>query len=277
MDLIPGPLRREVLEAVGAYTLGQINALFEPEGFSLPPEFTPTAGSMRRSAARAYDESINYTSLERVSAYLRVVERLIDELTETALRVDTRWGSDRLTRIRLELSRADITIEPDGRLRLARRPISGKALANAPSSSGIKLAMTMLERMDVEPEQTVGAAKELVEATIKFALTELDEAYVPSDDLPALAKHLHRRLRLDPKAIAPTTRGADTIIRILGGLTAVPHGLAELRNAGYGTGHGQVSRIAGLKPRHAELAARAATAYAGFILDTLADPEAPWR
>jgi hypothetical protein len=28
---------------------------------------------------------------------------------------------------------------------------------------------------------------------------------------------------------------------------------------------------------HAELAARSAVAYATFILDTIVDPEAPWR
>ena len=63
-----GQLRREVVEAIGAYTLGQFDALFDPEGFRLPPGRTPTAGSMRRSAARAYEESIDFTSLEHISA-----------------------------------------------------------------------------------------------------------------------------------------------------------------------------------------------------------------
>jgi hypothetical protein len=66
-------------------------------------------------------------------------------------------------------------------------------------------------------------------------------------------------------------------VRILSGLTNIPAGLAELRNAGYGTGHGHARRISGIKERHAELAARAAVTYSTFMLDTITDPEAPWR
>jgi hypothetical protein len=137
--------------------------------------------------------------------------------------------------------------------------------------------MTTLERSDGEPEEKVGAAKELVEATVKHALAALDEPHMADADLPELAGVLHKRLRLTPRAIAPTTKGAETMVEILGGLTQIPHGLAQLRNEGYGTGHGRASRISGIRPRHADLAARAAIAYASFVLETIADPEAPWR
>lgn len=276
-ELIPRAVRAEVIEGAGGYTLAEIGRLFEPEGFSLPPEFEPTQGSMRVSTARAFDASIDFASPEEVTAYLRVVERLIDELTETAERVDHRWAPDRLKRIRRELARAGVEAEPDGRLRLASRLRTSDALANAPTESGIRLGITRLDRSDAEPEEKVGAAKELVEATVKHALAALEEAHQLNADLPELAGLLHQRLRLAPRAIAPTTRGAETMVRILGGLTQIPHGLAELRNEGYGTGHGRATRIAGIRPRHADLAARAAIAYATFVLDTLADPGAPWR
>jgi hypothetical protein len=54
-------------------------------------------------------------------------------------------------------------------------------------------------------------------------------------------------------------------------------GLAELRNKGYGTGHGPNGERVGLRPRHARLAVNTAMTWCSFILDTLADPEAPWR
>jgi hypothetical protein len=66
-------------------------------------------------------------------------------------------------------------------------------------------------------------------------------------------------------------------MRILGGQAQTAPGLAELRNLGYGTGHGQGRRIKGLKRRHAELAARSAITFAAFVLDTLHDEDAPWR
>ncbi len=274
---VPRALRAEVVEAAGGYTLAAIRGLFEPEGFSLPVDFEPTQGSMRMSMAKAFDESIELRSAEVVAAYLRVVERLIDDLTETAERVDHRWAPDRLRRIRRELARAGVTTEPDGRLVLVSRLVVSNALVNAPTESGIRLAMTTLERSEAEPEEKVGAAKELVEATVKHALDELGEAYAPNADLPELARVLHQRLRLAPQSIAPTKRGATTMVRILGGLTYIPHGLAELRNEGYGTGHGRATRISGIRPRHADLAVRAAIAYASFILETIADADAPWR
>jgi hypothetical protein len=104
---------------------------------------------------------------------------------------------------------------------------------------------------------------------MKHALAELAEAYESNADIPALAKILHRRLRLDPRSVAPTARGAETMVRLLAAFAQIPQGLAELRNEGYGTGHGQVTRISGIKPRHADLAARSAIAYVAFVLDTL--------
>jgi hypothetical protein len=65
--------------------------------------------------------------------------------------------------------------------------------------------------------------------------------------------------------------------KILGGVVGVTAGLAELRNRGYGTGHGAAGTRVGLRPRHAHLAVNAAITWCRLMLDTLADPEAPWR
>ncbi|MFF9803136.1 abortive infection family protein, partial [Streptomyces rochei] len=64
--------------------------------------------------------------------------------------------------------------------------------------------------------------------------------------------------------------------KILGGVASIAVGVAELRNRGYGTGHGQASVPSNLGPRHAQLAANAALTWCQ-LLDTLADPAAPWR
>ncbi|WP_435652372.1 abortive infection family protein [Kitasatospora purpeofusca] len=53
--------------------------------------------------------------------------------------------------------------------------------------------------------------------------------------------------------------------------------MAELRNRRYGTGHGQASAPNGLGARHAHFAANAALIQCELTLDTLHDPEAPWR
>ncbi|MGH3960669.1 abortive infection family protein [Mycobacterium sp.] len=46
---------------------------------------------------------------------------------------------------------------------------------------------------------------------------------------------------------------------------------------GLGTGHGPATARVGLGTRHAHLAVNAALTWCQLMLDTLADPEAPWR
>ncbi|WP_353374631.1 abortive infection family protein [Mycobacterium sp.] len=67
-----------------------------------------------------------------------------------------------------------------------------------------------------------------------------------------------------------------SIKRILGGASSVAIGVAELRNQS-GTGHGQGRPRTGLGQRHAHLAVNAAFMRCQLMLDTLADPIAPWR
>ena len=79
------------------------------------------------------------------------------------------------------------------------------------------------------------------------------------------------------QAAAARPDNAQAIRRILGGASTVATGIAELRNAGFGTGHGQESVRSGLGSRHARLAVNASKLWCEFVLDTLADPSAPWR
>ncbi|WP_161499498.1 abortive infection family protein [Tsukamurella tyrosinosolvens] len=88
-------------------------------------------------------------------------------------------------------------------------------------------------------------------------------------------KQTLKALHLHPEAIAPTVPSSDAIKKILGSLSTLAVGVAELRNA-IGTGHGrEVSH--NLSARHAYLAVGASTTFARLILETLEDPAAPWR
>ncbi|WP_374582919.1 abortive infection family protein [Frankia sp. CiP3] len=53
-------------------------------------------------------------------------------------------------------------------------------------------------------------------------------------------------------------------------------GRARSRRTG-GTGHGPTATRAGLGARHAHLAVNAALTWCQIVLDTLADPNAPWH
>jgi hypothetical protein len=276
-DILPAAVRAAVSDACSQYPLDQIRQWFATEGFREPDGLELGQGQMRRTLVAAIDRTIDFSSPAAARRYLRVVERVLEQLGDTSRLTSHPWASDTATKILRELRRVGIEPDQHERLELPARVGASPTLAAAPDETGIRLAIDALERPDIEPEERIGAAKDLVEATIKFGLDELGEAYGAKDDIGPLAKRLHARLRVDPSAIAPTVAGADTMVRILGGLTNIPAGLAELRNAGYGTGHGRARRISGIKDRHAELAVRAAVAYATFILDTITDPGAPWR
>ena len=240
-------------------------------------DFPPTSGEYDQShGARAneadrYQAAIDFSDVAHVERYLQLVQEVLDDNA----------GDERTyprERLQKALKRASITADETGRLQLPK-PAATKTLdpARVPTESDIRLHLGRLERLDQEPEELIGAAKDLVEATAKYVLLTLEVPLDRNADVAALSKRALASLGLHPEAIAPTAKGADPMKRILGGLGQIAAGLAELRNLGYGVGHGQGRRVAGLQQRHAEFAARSATAYAAFVLDTLSDPKAPWR
>jgi Abortive infection C-terminus len=117
----------------------------------------------------------------------------------------------------------------------------------------------------------------LIESTAKTVLQERGFEVGDKDDLPALVREAQEALGLHPSAAQAGPDGTDAVKRILGGLVNIAAGIGELRSRGYGTGHGPRGERVGLRPRHARLAVNAAMTWCSIMLDTLADPEAPWR
>lgn len=272
-DLDPLEVRFAVRDAMGGwgpYSVNEIAELFQIEGFNPDLDHMSQASGARRAEVEQHHAGIDFRSREQCERYLRVIERVLDDLS------DDQWKArrERLTR---SLDRAGIVTDERGRLQLPAAVLATARLVELPTSSGIRLHAERLDRLDQEPEELIGAAKELVEATAKYVLAELGDTIGDAEDVGALSKRALARLKLHPTSVAPTTKGAEPMIRLLGGLAQVPGALAELRNLGYGTGHGHGSRVAGLQRRHAEFIARAAVAYATFVLDTFEDPAAPWR
>jgi hypothetical protein len=150
-------------------------------------------------------------------------------------------------------------------------------LANLSDPAVIETHLHRIRRSILsDPEQAIGAAKELIESTAKIVLTTLGESFSATADMGELVKAVQTALALHPASVAADAKGADATKKVLGGLTSIAIGLAELRNL-YGTGHGKATTAAGLRPRHAQLAVDAATTYCRILLATLRDPDAPWR
>lgn len=177
----------------------------------------------------------------------------------------------------------DELFEPvrSGLVQIESRPLDArlptKSLADLKDPSAILEHLQRIQCAIVtDPAQVIGSAKELIESTAKVVVTELGLPVDDKADVPALVKDAQIALGLHPSSQAPGPDGNDAVKKILGSVTGVAIGVAELRNR-YGTGHGAAGRRVGLSNRHAHLAVNAAFTWCQLMLDTLADEQAPWR
>jgi hypothetical protein len=155
--------------------------------------------------------------------------------------------------------------------------LAQEVLSNLRDAGAIQEHLTRIKRnISEDPAAAIGSAKELVESTAKTVLIELGLPVNKNDDVPALASQAQRALGLHPQSVAPGPDSSDAVRKILGAMVTVANSLGELRNHS-GTGHGGSTKRIGLGVRHGHLAVNASITWCQLMLDTLTDPEAPWR
>jgi len=98
-----------------------------------------------------------------------------------------------------------------------------------------------------DPALAVGSAKELIESTAKVVLVELGHVVDEKAALPELARSCQLALGLHPSAPSGPD-SSEGVKRILGAVTTIANGLAELRNRGHGTGHARQPPASALDP-----------------------------
>lgn len=136
------------------------------------------------------------------------------------------------------------------------------------NSDYVAQQITIMESsIENSPHMAIGLAKELIETVCKSILNDHNIVYESSWTLLQLMKESSKILKLTPKDIPEEKKGSEIIRQILGNLSAIVHGLAELRNE-YGTGHGKDPKFFGLQARHAKLAVGASSTLAIFLLET---------
>jgi len=123
-----------------------------------------------------------------------------------------------------------------------------------------------------DPAQAIGSAKELLETTLKAVLGLHGTGPETKIDIPQLIKRANLKLGLDPASIDAAEPGAQHRRRVLGSLAQVVNSTAELRNAGFGTGHG-VSRGPELDVATARMVVSAAVTVATFYVEAHAAHE----
>lgn len=125
----------------------------------------------------------------------------------------------------------------------------------------------MESSIEAAPHISIGLSKELIETCCKSIFDERNKEYDKNWDLGKLMKETAKLLKLTPTDIPNETKAASSIKQILGSLSSVVQGIAEVRNE-YGSGHGKDGKFKGLQPRHAKLAVGAASTLAVYLLET---------
>ena len=138
----------------------------------------------------------------------------------------------------------------------------------APDAAYVMAQINRMEAaIDSDPGLAVGTAKEVVETCCKTILHDRGVQVGRNWKLTRLVKETTRTLSLTPEDIDDQAKAVESIRALLGSLGTITHMMAELRNA-YGTGHGKRADAKGLEPRHARLAAGAASTRPIFLLQT---------
>ncbi len=272
-ELISRRTRTAFRELGSRLVLGAIDDIWQDEGFAPHPDARELSGD-RRTKYQSYLDSVDWTDLGHVARAIRAFERTAERTEKTlivrfdALNAIKRDGYEVLD------EHLDVHLTP----RVAAVWRDG-ALAALTDAGAIREGLDRITRAieDGDPAQAIGSAKELIESTAKLVLRERGLPINDKDDLPALVYQAQIARRVHPSNAPDGPDGSDAVKKILGGAITITAGLAELRNRGYGTGHGPAGPRVGLNSRHAHLALSAARMWCEFILDTLADPRAPWR
>ncbi len=268
-DLVSRRLRNELREWLSGWSvLREIDELFTAEGFT--EEHTTYAGTgQRRGLVESYYASADWSQESARTAFLRVCEAIISKPPN---------GDDSaVATLKKTLQREGYEIDDLGRIRTRGESLAAVVVSQLSDESAIRLHLARIQdAADDRPEEVIGAAKDLIEATAKHVLVEMGESVPSTTNMLELTRLAQRKLMLHPEVLSPSRQGADTIKKILGALSTIAAGVVELRNL-YGTGHGQVHRPLGLHARHARLTAQVAQAYVTFLLETMDDPKAPWH
>jgi hypothetical protein len=273
-DIISKKTRNEFREYLVNWTLKEIEKEFDSADVTLDADFRPPVTGQRRSLVERYYHSIDWVSWPDVQKILAVYENVLIRLEQQqsgfSPLITIQWAEKDFKNLKKWLEK-DGFFYADSRLTREGKDLNLRLVVDTAARLGAPGLHRQIERLhgavDSDPDLAIGTAKELVETTCKTILEERGISFGKMDDISKLVKDTRKALKLIPENIPEGAKGAEAIRGLLGNLGNIVQGLAELRNL-YGTGHGKPGKSRGLLPRHARLAAGAASTLVVFLFDT---------
>lgn len=263
-DIVSGATRRAFQESYVSYSVvGQIESDFDDAGVErgeLPPG--RSVSGARRGLVAEYYASVDWGNYSLVRPVLDAYETHLLRLQQN--------GSEEYERLVKLLRRDNLAVE-DARITLPGHDLSLEDVVDHQLSVDLDQLRVNIARIrgaiTQDPALAIGSAKELVEATCKAILTEVGASVPKNADIPDLVHQVLEHLELAAKNVPDAKKGAKAIRKVLGSLSQVVQGIAELRNL-YGSGHGRRPGERGLTARHARLCAGAASTLSTFLMET---------
>lgn len=266
-------------EELTGTVLRDIDALFSDNGVSLgPPQPEENDPGERRERMRRYLISLDLNNPADHAKLTGVYSDLLQDIARRTSQfgLDADALRDRWTQT---LIRAGFGVDLETQLvsdpsRPASLGLTAEALAALTDPSAILDHLARLgDTVETDPRLAVSTAKALIESTAKSVLTTRGVTYTKADKVPALVTRAQTSLALSAKGVSDE---APSLRQILQSLVTLAQGVTEIRNQ-VGVDHGAESVPTWVRPRHARLVVGAAQVWCQLMLETLADPDAPWR
>lgn len=268
---------RLLSDELTAMPLRQIDALFDDRGIVLgPPQPHENDESVRRERMRRYLATLDLNGSADVQRLTAVFSDVLQQITHDNA---AGWGTndglwDKWCRI-LREDGFEVD-EATGVVRLGRvgAQLTEHALNALPDPQSIHDHLRRLgDSVDTDPRLAVSTAKALIESTAKCVLTARGQRYTRAAKVPALVNAAQESLGLAAKSVSDEDKALRQALQSLVTLT---QSVTELRN-NVGIDHGSEEVPRWVRPRHARLVVGAAQVWCQLMLETLADPDAPWR
>lgn len=276
--LVSERARSAVRDVMSDTILREIDQMWQDEGFPPVTNDPAPVGGQRVTRFQGYLDQVDWTNASHVHRALDVFEVAVKPLfTDSEV---SQYSQKQRERVSLLFAKDGVTVTDEGRFICDfLAPVAKSSLDALTDPRAIEEHLDRIARATVseDPAQAIGSAKELLESTAKLVLLETGYEITGREELPELVKLAQEHLQVHPTQVKIGPDGTESVKKILGASSTIATSVAELRNAGFGTGHGGAAPRSGLGSRHARLAVNSARTWCEFILDTLADGRAPWR
>lgn len=249
-ELISKKTRYEFQEYFVVKTLREIEVDFDTADVPLDADYAPSTSGARRSLVQQYYHAVDWAKWEDVRKILVVYQNVLAELdqrSQDSAGLNVEYTKKTFESLKKWIEKNGFEYR-NGKL----SPIDKTALLPEVHTVASKFDAPELHRqidrmrdaVNDDPALAIGTAKELIETTCKTILSERGVAFDENWDISQLMKETRKVLGLLPDDVPHSTKGVDTIRRLLSNLGTIAQGLGELRNL-YGTGHGKHGSMKG--------------------------------